>query len=305
MNITRYYTLAQYYRELGYKSVRKIAIDAGFSCPNRDGSLSDKGCIYCDNSSFNPNANKKLSVKEQIETVIKNNKSNTKFVAYFQAFTNTYAPAKKLKELYSQICGYPEIIGLSIGTRPDCVDEEKLALIDSFVQKYDTWIEYGLQSANDETLKAINRGHNFNSFVEAFKLTRKYKRIKICVHIIIGLPGEKETDILNTAKHLADLCPDGIKIHPAHVVKNTALEKMFMEGMFRPTTLEEYASAVTNFIELQSPTTVIHRITADCPRELLIAPEWILEKQKLLDTVNELFEKRGTFQGKLRKATKF
>ena len=339
--------------------MRKIAIDAGFSCPNRDGSLSDKGCIYCNNSSFNPhfaiglrtetketeafltqksqrmvipfarflrkkmsrifgriqnpiaksgfsqNTNKKLSVKEQIEKVIKNNKNNAKFVAYFQAFTNTYAPAEKLKELYSQIYGYPEIIGLSIGTRPDCVNEEKLALIDSFTQKYDTWIEYGLQSANDETLKAINRGHNFNSFVEAFKLTRKYKRIKTCVHIIIGLPGEKETDVLNTAKHLADLCPDGIKIHPLHIVKNTILEKMFMEGMFRPTTLEEYASAVINFIELQSPTTVIHRITADCPRELLIAPEWILEKQKLLDTVNELFKKRETFQGKLYKTTKF
>ena len=298
MQIKPYRTLAQYYRELGYKHARKLTIDAGFSCPNRDGSLSDRGCIYCDNSSFSQNTNKRRPIKEQIEAVLRHKKSKEKFSAYFQAFTNTYATVEKLSELYDQILPYPEIFGLSIGTRPDCVDEEKIALINKFAQKYDTWIEYGLQSANDETLKAINRGHNFKTFVEAFKLTRKYKKIKICVHVIIGLPGENDNDVLNTAKHLSELNPDGIKIHPAHILKNTVLEKLYTTGKYTPITLKQYAKLTVKFLELQNPNTVIHRISADCGKEMLVGPKWILDKEQLLDAINSEFKKRASFQGK-------
>lgn len=301
----RYYRFSKYLRLQFGERVHKVTVDAGFSCPNRDGKISKDGCIYCDNRGFSFNTRLlPRPLKSQIEEGMSfgNKRFNAqKFIVYFQAYTNTYAPVNVLKEKYDVIKEFKNIVSISIGTRPDCVNEEILELIDSYTEKYEVWIEYGLQSIHSQTLTFINRGHFYNKFLEAVKATRKRKNIKICVHIIIGLPFEGREMILETAKALGSLKVDGIKIHPLYIIKGTKLEEIFNEGLYKPLNLEEYLDLVVEFLEYLWPSTVIQRITADCPRKFLIEPLWILEKNKVLNSIEKALCQKGTFQGRLYK----
>lgn len=271
-----------YLKERFRVKVHKVSVDAGFSCPNKDGKISRQGCIYCDNKafSFQSRSDKVLSLEDQIEQGMEAAKKRfkaEKFIVYFQAYTNTYAPVDRLKERYDTIKKFKDVVGLSIATRPDCVDEKVLGLIDSYADDYDVWVEYGLQSVHDETLAYIKRGHTYEDFLRAVSLTRKY-RIKICAHVIIGLPNETEEMVLDTAKAVSDLKIDGIKIHPLHIIKGTPLETLFQQGGYEPLGLSRYLELLSKFLTLMRPDTVVQRVSAYCPPELLIAPGWISQR---------------------------
>lgn len=297
----RYYKFSRYLKKRFGQPVYKVSIDAGFSCPNKDGRLGEGGCIYCDNRAFSHNS--RISTPPPIEKQIKNGVkfgkrryNAKKFMVYFQAYTNTYASPDVLKEKYDVVRKFNDVVGLAIGTRPDCVNEKILNLIESYSDNYEVWLEYGLQSIHDKTLKLINRNHTYDDFVKAVQMTRM-RNIKICAHIIIGLPGETKEEMLETAKALAELKIDGVKIHPLHIVKDTKLEELYREGKYKPLELDEYVNIVTEFLQYLPPTTVIQRITADCPKELLVAPEWINNKQRVLNMIEKRLEEKDTHQG--------
>jgi len=273
---------SDYLKQRFGRRVHKISVDAGFSCPNRDGEISNSGCIYCDNRTFSPayRDHSELSLEKQIEQGIEFSRGRfkaEKFIVYFQAHTNTYAPLDELRKKYDIIRQFKDIVGIAIGTRPDCADKEKIDLIASYLDNYEVWIEYGLQSMHKKTLEAINRGHTYEDFLRAIDLTRKYP-IKICVHIILGLPGETREMMLETAEEMAKLKIDGIKIHPLHVVRGTSLEKIYNNNLYKPLSLDEYKNLVSQFLGCLDKDTVIQRISAYCPKELLVAPSWVSER---------------------------
>ena len=283
-----YYKFSQYLREHFGARVYKVGVDAGFSCPNRDGRISKDGCIYCDNRAFSYNTRIGAKpVTEQIERGMKFGRERygaEKFIVYFQAYTNTYAPVAVLKETYDTIKQFQNIVGIAIGTRPDFVNEEILDLIQSYAGDYEVWLEYGLQSVHQKTLEVINRNHTYEDFLKAYELTKK-RNIKICAHLIIGLPEEGKSEIVETAKEMGRLKLDGIKIHPLHIIKGTKLEELFERGLYRPLELEDYVDILKEFLNYLWPGTIIQRITADCSREFLVAPEWILDKNRLLNLI--------------------
>jgi len=288
----------QYLKEKYGGRIQKISIDAGFTCPNRDGTKSSGGCTFCNNVSFSPYAMTRETVENQINQAMqfyKNRYKNIKgFLAYFQAFTNTYAPVEKLKEIYDKAMEYDEIIGMSIGTRPDVVPEEVLDLIATYtVEKPEIWIEYGLQTANINTLRAINRAHGVADFVDAVLRTKKRPNIKVCAHMIVGLPGDTYEDYIETAKLFAALPIDGVKIHPLHIVRHTVMEKQYKNGEIKLLELEEYAQIVAEILDILPDDMIIHRITGEAPDEELIAPSWCSpkEKQKVLKTIDEAIKK--------------
>ena len=298
----RYNQYSQHLKELFNCKVYKVTIDAGFSCPNRDGAISTGGCIFCeDGGSFSQAHSGQLSIDEQLDTSIKKLKDRfgaKKFISYFQAYSNTYAPVEKLKSLYDEAISHPEVVGLSIGTRPDCVDEEKIRLINSYTENHHVWVEYGLQSIHNKTLKLINRGHSSEDFIKAYELTRKFgKDIKICVHVILGLPGETRQEMLETANALADLGINGIKIHLLCALKDTELEKMYNRGEFNPLSAEDYVDTVCDYLEILPKETVIHRLAGNGLKKILVAPKWLPEKFKVLNLIDRELERRGTFQG--------
>ena len=299
---SRYYKFSEYLRERFDCRVHKVSIDAGFSCPNKDGKLSKDGCIYCDNRafSFNTRLPSRL-IETQIEEGANFGKRRygaEKFIVYFQAFTNTYAPIDVLRQKYNIVRKFKDIVGISIGTRPDCVNEEILDLIQSYSSDYEVWLEYGLQSIHEKSLKFINRRHSYEDFLKAVELT-KGRNIKICAHVIIALPAETKEDILATAKELGRLRLDGLKIHPLHIIKGTKLEELFKKKLYEPLELDEYVGIVTEFLEYLSPQTVIQRLSADCPQELLVSPLWIGEKNKVLKKIEDTLSEEGRFQGRL------
>ncbi len=289
----------QYLKEKYGGRIQKIAIDAGFTCPNRDGSKASGGCTFCNNVSFSPYAMTKQTVEEQIEKAMgfykKRFKNIKGFLAYFQAFTNTYAPVEKLKEIYDKAMEYEEIIGMSIGTRPDVVPEEVLDLISTYtIKKPEIWVEYGLQTANPKTLRNINRAHGVAEFVDAVLRTKKRAGIKICAHVIIGLPGDEYEDYIETAKLIAALPIDGIKIHPLHIVKHTVMEKQYEKSEINVLSLEEYAKYVADFLEYLPENIIVHRMTGEAEESELIAPDWCSPKRKMevLNALEEEFKKR-------------
>ncbi|MGC8976960.1 MAG: TIGR01212 family radical SAM protein [Candidatus Ratteibacteria bacterium] len=295
-----YKKFSDYLRKKFGCRVHKISVYAGLTCPNLDGKLSRKGCIYCNNYAFSPSLKTNLSLEKQIEKGIEFGKKRfeaEKFIVYFQPFSNTYASVEILKEKYDVIKKFPEVVGISIGTRPDCIDEEKLKLIESYSSNYEVWIEYGLQSIHDKTLKLINRNHTYSDFLNAYNMTRK-RNIKICAHVIIGLPEETKKDIIETAKECGKLKLDGIKIHPVHVLKNTELENLYKEGKFNVMDMEEYIDVLSDFLSYLYPETVIQRLTADSDRKYLVAPLWLLEKQKMLKLLEEKMKEKNIYQGK-------
>ena len=295
-----YLAFGDYLKHLFGEKVYKVTLDAGFSCPNRDGTLSRDGCIFCDDTgSFSRLYSNALPISEQLAvgmSKIKDRYHAKKFLAYFQAYTNTYKPVEELKKIYDQVF-IDDIVGMSIGTRPDCVDKQKLDLIASynnenrFIQ-----VEYGIQSVHDKTLKFINRGHDFQCFQEACRLSKE-RNIKICAHVILGLPNETREDMLQTAKTLASMGLDGIKIHMLAVMEGTKIHKMFQDGLINLMSEEEYINTVCDFLELLPPEMSIQRLAGNGKREFRIQPRWLGKKLELVGKMENEFKKRGTKQG--------
>jgi len=227
---------------------------------------------------------------------LRRSKGASRFIAYFQAFTNTYAPVEKLKKTYDYVNEFEDMVGISIGTRPDAVDHEKLDLIAAYKNRYEVWIEYGLQSVHDKTLEAIKRGHDYNSFLEAYKITKGHG-IKVCAHVILGLPGEKHEDMMSTAKTLTELKVDGVKIHLLHILKGSELEKLYREGMVKLLSQDEYVRLAADFLEHLSKDIIIQRLTGEGDKESHVAPDWALDKLGTINRINEELEKRGSYQG--------
>jgi len=298
--ILRYNDLNRWLRLIFGGRVQKVTVDAGLTCPNRDGSISVGGCIFCNPQGSGSGAySKGISITRQIENgkkyLSKRYKANM-FLAYFQAFTNTYAPVNILKRLYDEALAVKGVVGLSIGTRPDCVDNSILELLEDYTENYLIWVEFGMQSIHDKTLKLINRGHNFECFQKIAEATKKHG-VKVCAHVILGLPGEDRKMMLDTARKLADIHIDGVKIHLLYVIKGTLLANMYQNGEYVCLEQNEYAELVCDFLELLPPDVVIHRITGDPHPDELVAPLWSLDKNGTRKMINSIFEKRESCQG--------
>lgn len=300
-NGRRYYPFSQFLRERFGCKVYKLPVDAGFTCPNRDGKIGYGGCTYCYNPSFSPpillqRSSISLQVKYRKALLKRKGKVN-KFLVYFQSYTNTYAKVKILKGLYDEAIQDKDVIGFCIGTRPDCVPDEVLDLIEDYAKDYHIWLEYGLQSMHDETLLRIRRGHNFAQFGDAVKRTQG-RNIFICVHIILGLPGEAEEDILETARALARMGIDGIKLHHLQVIKNTRIAREFSKGEFKVLSPEDYIKLVCDVLELLPARITIQRLVGEVLQDkMLVAPRWNLNKHKILSAIDQEFVDRGSFQG--------
>lgn len=279
--------------------VYKITLDAGFSCPNRDGTISRGGCIFCDEGgSFSQAHSNKLSIEEQVEVGIKNLSERfkaKKFMSYFQAYSNTYKPVAELEQIYNAALGNEKIVGLSIGTRPDCIDDEKIKLISSYKDDYYTWIEYGLQSIHNKTLQKINRGHDYDCFLKAYEKT-KAAGINVCVHVIFGL-WETHDEIMETARELARLKVDGVKIHMLCALQNTKLAKMYEDKKVSFMDEDEYVQTVCDFLEYLPQTTTIHRLAGNGYSKTLIAPQWLGAKFDCLNKIDREFIARNSYQG--------
>ena len=295
-----YYSFNKYLQNKFGCKVYKVTIDAGMTCPNRDGTKGVGGCIYCNNEGFSVNSRREIRpVREQVSEGIKFKKKRynaEKFIAYFQAYSNTYAPVHRLDKLYHEGVDHPDVVGLAVGTRPDCISKEKIDLLQSFTDDYEVWVEYGLQTCHDRTLELINRKHNYSHFLEALDMTLG-KNIKICAHIIFGLPGENHEDMMETIEKLSSLPVDGIKFHVLHIMRNTILEKAYIDGEIQLLEQDEYVNLVCDALEILSPDITIHRLTADAPPPALVAPEWCLNKGTLLNQIEGELKSRGTFQG--------
>ena len=296
-----YYSFNKYLREKFGERVHRISIDAGFNCPNIDGILSKEGCIYCDNKGFSVYAGRTKNIKAQITESIEyyNKKSGIKkFIAYFQAFSNTYADIESLKEKYDIIRQFPEITGLFISTRPDCIDEEKIKLINSYKKEYLVWIEYGLQTTNNQALQTLNRNHTYEDFTRAVTLTRKYG-INVGVHLILGLPWLTYEDTLQDAVLLSKLDIQGIKLHILHIFKDTKLYQMHKEKPISLPTQEEYIKIACDFLERIPDNMVILRLVSSANPKFLVAPLWMNDKNSVIDGIKKEFMRRKTKQGSL------
>ncbi|MHC4268806.1 MAG: tRNA modification radical SAM protein MnmL/YtqA [Planctomycetota bacterium] len=297
----RYYPFSSFLKDNFSVKIHKVSIHAGFTCPNRDGLVGVGGCTYCANESFSPNVRETISpIKEQVEKGVKFLKKRygaEKFIAYFQAFTNTYADVDTLKARYDEALSNKDVIGLSIGTRPDCITEEILDLINSYTKKYHVWIEYGLQSIHDRTLRLINRGHDYKSFEDAVLRTKHRGSIKICAHVILGLPGENRNDMMETARTVSAMGIDGIKLHHLYVAKNTAMAGEYFKGGIKTLKMEEYVSLVCDFLERISPEIVIQRLVGDTHGDFLISPVWNVAKSDVFAAITNELKRRNSYQG--------
>lgn len=291
-----------YLREIFGCRVHKITVDAGMTCPNRDGTKGTGGCIYC-NSRGSGTGQWALgkTIREQLEEAkpyLRKRFKAEKFLAYFQSFSNTYAPLEKLKALYEEALSVEDVVGLTIGTRPDCVTPDILDYLELLSRNWYVSIEYGLQSAHDETLRLINRGHTVEAFLKAVEETRK-RGIPVCVHVIIGLPGESEEEMIETARFLARCDIQAVKIHLLYVVRGTVLEKWYLEGRYKPLSREEYVHIVSQFLAHLPPHVVIQRLTGDPHPEELVSPLWALEKQQNIQAIVRYMTEKGITQGLL------
>ena len=300
-NAKRYYDLKSYWVNHFGCRIHKLPIDAGFTCPNRDGKTGTGGCIYCDpRGSALRQAGRIPTVGEQLrrgKEFYRQRGKAEKFIAYFQTFTNTYAAPETLRALYDEALAEEDVVGLSIGTRPDCVPDETLALIRAYEQQYHVWLEFGLQSIHDRTLQAINRGHDAAAFTEAVRRASGGP-LRICAHIIVGLPGESREDIMETARAIAGLTITGIKIHSLLALKGTVLGEQYGRGGVALMTREEYVATVCDILEILPPEMVIQRLTADGYREIFLGPAWAGNKLAVLNAIDGELEARDSWQGK-------
>lgn len=282
--------------------VQKIAVDAGFSCPNRDGRISTGGCSFCDNRTFNPAyCNRQLSVTEQIERgkdFFRKKYPDMKYLAYFQAYSNTYGDKDKLKRIYDEALQCQDIVGLVIGTRPDCVDSDILDYIAQLTEKTFVIVEYGIETANDLTLERINRGHTFGCSKKAIEETVK-RNILCGAHVILGLPGEDENESIRQAAIISELPINILKIHQLQIIKGTRLAQEYAEKPFHVYTVDEYISLITKYIQYIRKDIILERFVSQSPKEMLIAPDWGLKNHEFTDKLNNHLKKTGAFQGKM------
>jgi radical SAM protein (TIGR01212 family) len=299
-NTKRYRDLKGFWRNLFGCNVYKLPIDAGFTCPNRDGSASTGGCIYCDGrGSRLRQAGPLPSVSEQIhrgKAYYAKHRQAKKFIAYFQTFTNTYGPIDQLKRLYDEALAEEEVIGLSVGTRPDCVPDGVISLLENYTKDFHVWLELGLQSVHDKTLQFINRGHAAEIFLDAVRRASGGK-LHICTHIIVGLPGETREEIIETARVLATLPIHGIKIHALLALKGTNMGDLYEQGKITLMEKDDYVQTVCDILEILPPEMVIQRLTADGYRDIFLAPPWAINKMDVLNAIDGELDKRDTYQG--------
>lgn len=296
----RYHTWNYYLRNTFGEKVFKVSINAGFTCPNIDGKVSFGGCTYCSKEGSGDFAgNPKDNLIKQFDdmTQMMHKKwPNAKYIGYFQAFTNTYAPVDILKEKYETILSLDNVIGLSISTRPDCLEDDVVEYLSELNERTNLWVELGLQTIHDSTSKLINRGHDYNEFLKGLEKL-KAKNIKVIVHIINGLPGEDYNMMMETAKAVANMGVDGIKIHLLHVIKDTPMEKMLQNGMLTLMNQEEYINLVCDQLEILPETMIVHRLTGDGKRDELVGPLWSLKKWEVLNAIDDELKKRNSYQG--------
>lgn len=320
---------SRYLRDRFNERVQRIPLHAGFTCPNRDGSVGYGGCIYCDNASFNPGIGTKSSIEEQIIQGMRWGEQRygaKKFLAYFQTFSNTYAPVHVLKKTYMKALNFPDVVGLIIGTRPDCLNSEIVELLLELSQQRLVWLELGVQSCHDVTLRKLNRGHCWEDVEDAVNLLRKVKKtesefhktikgtgsrnlgsiqgtgfkiegsgntpkINIAAHVILGLPGETTDMMMQTANSLSRLGVDGVKLHHLHAVKGTELAEMYHRGAWKPLAVEEYIDLAVAFLKHLPDPCVVMRLVGDCPEHLLVAPRWKIRKQEIDATIWSMYRR--------------
>ncbi|MGH4122687.1 MAG: TIGR01212 family radical SAM protein [Clostridium sp.] len=297
----RYHSLNYFLREKFGDKVFKIALDAGFSCPNRDGTISSGGCLFCsERGSGDFGGDRRFSITSQFEDIVNmmSKKWKTgKYIAYFQAYTNTYGSIEVLREKYEEAISQEGVVALAIATRPDCLGEDVLDLIEEYSRSVYTWVELGLQTCNDESAEIINRGYKLSKFEEALKGLNK-RNIDVVVHTIFGLPGETAEDMLKTIDYVA--CKDikGIKMHLLYLVENTPMVELYNGGKLKFLEKDEYIDIITRSIAMLPPNMVIHRLTGDAPRELLIGPMWSLKKWEVLNSIDNKLKELDLYQGK-------
>ena len=289
-------TVNQYLKEKYGKKIYKISIDGGFTCPNRDGRLDTRGCIFCSAGGSGDFAeDRSLSITEQIERGKRRVESKmpsdqtggNKYIAYFQAFTNTYAPVEHLKSLYMEAVRHPDIVAISIGTRPDCLPEDVLNLLGEINIIKPVWVELGLQTIHEKTADYIRRGYPLPVYDKAVEELKR-RDIEIITHVILGLPGESREDMLESVKYVGDSGVQGIKLQLLHVLKGTDLEKDYKAGLFKCMTMEEYINLIEDALDILPEDIIIHRMTGDGPKRILVAPEWSADKKRVLNELNKL-----------------
>lgn len=283
------------------EKVYRLALNGGMTCPNRDGTIGHGGCIFCSSGGSGEfAAPASLSIREQIarqKTAIQQKRPVRKFIAYFQAYTNTYAPAKRLEELFTEALDDPDIVALSIATRPDCLPPDVLALLRELNLKKPVWVELGLQTIHEDTAKLIRRGYSLSCFNEAVHALRA-SGIEVIVHTILGLPGESREQMLETVRYLNSCDIQGIKLQLLHILEGTDLADYYRQTNFPVMDMTAYVNVLIDCVELLSPEIVIHRLTGDGPKELLLAPLWSLKKRTVLNSIHSTFRARGAYQGR-------
>ncbi len=303
----RFNAYSNYFLKEFGERVQKLSIDAGFTCPNRNGTVGTGGCTYCNNNAFNPSyctPSKSISqqIIEGIEFHKKRYRRANKYLAYFQPFSNTYAPLDKLRNIYNEALKFPEVIGLVIGTRPDCIDDKKLDFFIELSKKYYIIIEYGIESCYDKTLERVNRGHSFEQSVKAITKTAQ-KGIKTGAHIIFGLPGETKQEMLDEADILSELPLNNIKFHQLQIIKDTEMAKEYREKPenFNLFSLDEYIDFIINFLERLSPDIVIERFAGEVPPRFLSGPGWgLIRNDQILNLIEKKLAEKNTWQGKIK-----
>lgn len=294
-NNRRFYSLNDFFKDEFKDKIFKVSLDGGFTCPNRDGKVAHGGCIFCSDAGSGEFAgNRRKSITEQIDEqleFLKDKVKDKKVIAYFQNFTNTYGDVEYLREIYYEALNHPKVLGLAIGTRPDCIEDDTLELLKEINEKHFFWIELGLQTIDDKVAKIINRGYPLSTYIETSKKL-KDSGIKFVTHMIVGLPTEEREDILNTAKCIVQSGAWGIKIHSLHIIKGTPLERLYNETNFKVFTLDEYVDIVVTILKLLPNKIVVHRVTGDGKKDEVVEPKWSLNKRKVLNEIEKELKKR-------------
>lgn len=297
----RFHTWNYHLRQLFQEKVFKVPLDGGFTCPNRDGQVAIGGCTFCSaRGSGDFAGDRRMDLVKQFHEVKERMHAkwpDAKYIGYFQAFTNTYAPVEELREMYEVILQQEGVVGLSIATRPDCLPDDVVEYLADLNQRTYLWVELGLQTIHEHTAQLVNRGHDFQCYLDAVAKLRKHN-IRICAHIIYGLPGETHADMMATAQAVARLDVQGVKIHLLHLLRKTPMVKQYEQGLLRLLSREEYIKLVVDTLEILPPEMIVHRVTGDGPRDLLIGPLWSRNKWEVLNGIDAELVRRDTWQGK-------
>lgn len=297
----RYHAYNFFLRGKFGQRIHKVSLDAGFTCPNVDGTVATGGCTFCDNRSFSPSRRlPRANIRGQLDEGIRRVKwryNVDRFLAYFQPATNTYAPVERLRPLYEQALDHPQVVGLAIGTRPDCVPDDVLDLLGELAERTYLAVEYGMQTIHDRSLDWMNRGHHYDAFLDAVERSRG-RGFEICAHVILGLPGESHDDMLATAREVARLDVDAVKLHNLYAVKNTPLADQVASGDVKLLERDAYVQTVVDFLELLPPRCIVERVSGDAPPDYLVGPAWCLDKVGLRTALDAEFARRDTWQGK-------